>query len=72
MSKFQSYGVTPDVAHMGKREFYECGTRIKLLMNLKDPTMLNYTNVYTAFSPPKTLWKNIARTQNSLGSVSEF
>jgi hypothetical protein len=37
MSKFQSYGVTPGVAHMAEREFYECGTRIELLMNPKDP-----------------------------------
>ena len=37
MSKFQSYGVTPGVTHTTKREFYESGTRIELLMNPKDP-----------------------------------
>ncbi|WP_298264665.1 hypothetical protein [Acidocella sp.] len=37
MSKFQSYGVTPGLSHTSEREFYECGTRIELLMNPKDP-----------------------------------
>lgn len=37
MSKFQSYGVTPDLNHSAEREFYEYGTRIELLMNPKDP-----------------------------------
>ena len=37
MSKFQSYGVTPGIAHISEREFYEYGTRIELLMNPKDP-----------------------------------
>jgi hypothetical protein len=36
MSKFQSYGVTPNLDHSNEREFYEAGTRIELLMNPKD------------------------------------
>lgn len=36
MSKFQSYGVTPNLNHSSEREFYEAGTRIELLMNPKD------------------------------------
>lgn len=37
MSKFQSFGVTPDLNHLAEREFYEFGTRIELLMNPNDP-----------------------------------
>lgn len=37
MSVFQSYAVTPDMDHGNKREWYEAGTRIELLMNPADP-----------------------------------
>lgn len=37
MSKFQSYGVTPEIEHANHREFYEAGTQIELMMNPKDP-----------------------------------
>ncbi|WP_374313977.1 hypothetical protein [Dongia sp.] len=37
MATFQSYGVTPDMNHSDKREWYEAGTRIELLMNPADP-----------------------------------
>lgn len=41
MSKFQSYGVTPDLDHARERQFYEHGTRIELLMNPNDPDYNN-------------------------------
>lgn len=37
MATFQSYGVSPDMDHHDKREWYEAGTRIELLMNPMDP-----------------------------------
>lgn len=37
MAIFQSWGMTPGVDQTSKREFYEHGTRIELLMNPKDP-----------------------------------
>jgi DNA-binding ferritin-like protein (Dps family) len=37
MISFQSYGVTPGLDHHEKREWYEAGTRIELLMNPADP-----------------------------------
>ena len=37
MAVFQSWGMTPGVDHAAKREFYEHGTRIELLMNPRDP-----------------------------------
>ena len=37
MSVFQSYGVTPELEHADKREWYEAGTKIELLMNPADP-----------------------------------
>ena len=37
MIAFQSYGVTPGLDHHEKREWYEAGTRIELLMNPADP-----------------------------------
>ena len=36
MAKAQSYGVTPDLNHVGTREFYEYGTKIELFMNPND------------------------------------
>ena len=37
MAVFQSYGATPNLNHELKREFYEAGTRIELMMNPNDP-----------------------------------
>jgi len=37
MAAFQSYGVTPGLDHHKKREWYEAGTKIELLMNPADP-----------------------------------
>jgi hypothetical protein len=49
MSKYQSYGVTPGVSHTTERQFYECGTRIELLMNPKDPDYAELHNCLYAF-----------------------
>jgi hypothetical protein len=37
MALFQSWGMTPGLNHAERREFYEHGTRIELLMNPQDP-----------------------------------
>ena len=36
MCEFQSYGVTPNLDHKRKREFYRHGTKVELMMNPKD------------------------------------
>jgi len=37
MAIFQSYGVTPGIDQHERREWYEAGTKIELLMNPDDP-----------------------------------
>lgn len=36
MSKFQSYGITPNLEQIKERAFYEHGTKIELFMNPED------------------------------------
>lgn len=36
MASFHSYGTSPDIDHHNKREFYETGTKIELMMNPLD------------------------------------
>ncbi len=55
MSKFQSYGVTPNLDHSSEREFYEAGTRIELLMNPKDVDFAELQScLYTFLSASET------------------
>lgn len=37
MAQFQSLGVTPGVEHLKRPEFFQAGTKIRLLMNHNDP-----------------------------------
>jgi hypothetical protein len=55
MSKFQSYGVTPDLDHRAEREFYEHGTRIELMMNPKDPDYAELLECLYEFLPAKDI-----------------
>ena len=36
MALFHSYGTSPDIDHRNRREFYETGTKIELMMNPLD------------------------------------
>jgi hypothetical protein len=36
MASFQSFGVSPDIDHRKRREFYEAGTKLELMMNPLD------------------------------------
>ena len=49
MATFQSYGVTPDLEHDKKREFYESGTLIELYMNRDDPDFLELRDCLNEF-----------------------
>lgn len=49
MSKFQSYGVTPNLNHSSEREFYEAGTQIELFMNPEDVDFPELQNCLYAF-----------------------
>ncbi|WKL57882.1 hypothetical protein Q1W73_02560 [Asticcacaulis sp. ZE23SCel15] len=49
MSKFQSYGVTPNLNQSSEREFYELGTKIELLMNPSDPDFDDLQNCLYGF-----------------------
>lgn len=55
MATFQSYGVTPSLDHGAKREWYEAGTKIELLMNPADPDFKELQDCMYAFLGAQTI-----------------
>jgi hypothetical protein len=55
MASFQSYGVTPELDQNAKREFFEAGTRIELLMNPADPDYEELHNRMYVFLSAETV-----------------
>ena len=49
MAVYQSYGVTPGLDQDGRREFYEAGTRIELMMNRRDKNYERLSSAMYAF-----------------------
>ncbi len=60
MASFQSYSVTPDLDHTGRREFYEHGTKIELLMNPKNPDYDELQGCRYSFLSADTLADNFS------------